>query len=286
MPAFQLVIPHAIGEQRARAVVRDICQLAVFQGDHAEFDRANAQYQGRFGRFTASVTDHNVSIAGDINAPVRVAAGEHMVANIKALFSPLSGNYKKYSTKIFCIGAHRTGTTSLYKALCELGIFSIHYAPWLLPAIQQNRFDWELAGDYDAFADTPFSFAYKKLDLHYPDSKFILTVRDIASWLASIKWLVTQEYRWSSTSLKAQAMRNWIYGIPHYDEDVYRERYIRHNSEVRLHFARRPESFVEMDLRAGDGWPTLCRFLNMPIPPGSFPNTNHRREHIAHSGSL
>ncbi len=37
---------------------------------------------------------------------------------------------------------------------------------------------YELVAQYDAFQDNPWPIIYKGLDVKYPDSKFILMLRD------------------------------------------------------------------------------------------------------------
>src|SRR5207302_1219450 len=39
----------------------------------------------------------------------------------------------------------------------------------------------------EAATDTPIAARYKELDLMFPNSKFILTVRELGSWLAAFK---------------------------------------------------------------------------------------------------
>jgi Sulfotransferase domain len=79
--------------------------------------------------------------------------------------------------KVFGVGLSRTGTTSLHYALGFLGYRSIHFPP-----PHQLR---ELLNFYDAAVDTPVACVFKELAEAYPDARFVLTVRDMDSWLAS-----------------------------------------------------------------------------------------------------
>lgn len=90
--------------------------------------------------------------------------------------------------KVFGIGLGKTGTLSLANALKLLGYRAGHYAEALL-ALQyrsgrlEPRFD--AIAHWDALADIPIAATYKTLDQEFPDSKFILTVREQEAWLAS-----------------------------------------------------------------------------------------------------
>lgn len=86
--------------------------------------------------------------------------------------------------KIFCIGVNKTGTTSLARALTELGIIvgKQKLAERLIHDWARRDFRrlFLYCHTAQAFQDVPFSlpFTFQALDQHFPGSKFILTVRD------------------------------------------------------------------------------------------------------------
>lgn len=87
--------------------------------------------------------------------------------------------------KVFCIGANKTGTTSMYLEFNRLGFKTNGRrdgAPKLVKNYLKNDFKTiiEYCEEYDAFQDVPFSLpeTYKHIYEEYPDSKFILTIRD------------------------------------------------------------------------------------------------------------
>lgn len=111
--------------------------------------------------------------------------------------------------KVFGIGLSRTGGTSLSNALTQLGLSAVHF-----PADSTTRKeivnyldrggDWlelSILSDYDAISDTPICCVYRGLDAAYPNAKFVLTVRDEASWLRSC-----QAY-WSSNPVTTSRRR-------------------------------------------------------------------------------
>lgn len=56
------------------------------------------------------------------------------------------------------------------------------------------------------------------------------------------------------------------------NEAIYFERLERRNEQVRNHFRHRPESPLQLDITAGDGWEALCPFLDCPVPAATFPH--------------
>lgn len=173
------------------------------------------------------------------------------------------------TAKVFCIGFHKTGTSSLERALTMLGyqvtgpngVRDRKIAEHVLPMAQK------LVPRYDAFQDNPWPIIYKEMDVAWPGSKFILTERDPDAWLRS-------QVRHFGT--KTRPMRQWIYGAgcPQGNEDIYRARFVRHYQEVRAYFADRPDDLLVLDLTAGDGWEKLCPFLGQDIPAVPFPHSN------------
>lgn len=99
---------------------------------------------------------------------------------------------KKDKTKIFCIGRNKTGTTSLKKALKDLGYrVGVQSKAELLLA-DYSKGKWKSLIKYcktaEVFQDAPFSWPYTWLILHehFPGAKFILTTRDSEDWYRSI----------------------------------------------------------------------------------------------------
>jgi hypothetical protein len=173
------------------------------------------------------------------------------------------------ATKIFCIGFHKTGTTSLSVALNTLGYRVTGPNGVNDPDIANNvhRMADDLVKRYDAFQDNPWPIIYKELDRKYPGSKFILTLRNADSWIKSqVRHFGRQE----------TPMRKWIYGVgcPEGNESIYLEVFNRHNREVLDYFKSRPQDLLIMDLTQGHGWERLCPFLGAKIPRTEFPHVN------------
>jgi len=173
--------------------------------------------------------------------------------------------------KVFCIGSHKTGTTSLELALKKLGYRVTGSFGTKDPDIASKVHEMAYArvAEYDAFEDNPWPVLYKELDDRFPGSRFVLTRRPAAAWIRSmVKDFATTE----------TPMRRWIYGddagCPEGNEDIYIARYERHNKEVLEYFEDRPNDLLVFDLPKGDGWNKLCPFLGHDIPDEPFPHAN------------
>ncbi len=182
--------------------------------------------------------------------------------------------------KIFCIGFHKTGTSSLTNALRILGYRVTGPNGIRDPNIEQNVYSmaYELVDQFDAFQDNPWPIIYKELDKKYPDSKFILTLRDPESWIKS---------QVRHFGRKKTPMRKWIYGVgcPKGHESIYVARFNHHNQEVLNYFSKRSNDLLIMDLSKGDGWQELCMFLDKEIPNVSFPHANKASDREKRSGT-
>ena len=179
-------------------------------------------------------------------------------------------------TRIFGIGMHKTATTSLDRALKTLGYDSAHWktAHWA-KAIWQEMTTQEksltLEQSY-ALSDLPITMLYKELDLAYPGSKFILTIRGETSWLESIKnhWDSTKNpFRecWDHDPF-THFVHKQLYGRRDFDPEVFLDRYRRHNSEVLEYFKGRSNDLLVL---WDHNWPQLCQFLGRPIPHVQYP---------------
>lgn len=177
--------------------------------------------------------------------------------------------------KIFCVGFQKTGTTTMAHALRNLG-FTVGQPPKLV----NKKVNWDLpdprreiekvlldaARKHDALQDSPCAFFHEELDAAFPGAKFILTERDVDSWLSSyLKFFPNRNNK----------LRAWMYDSDHFlgNEALYRKIYDEQNNAIRNYFSDRPQDFIIMDLEAGDGWVKLVNFLG-PILKDRFPHLN------------
>jgi hypothetical protein len=183
--------------------------------------------------------------------------------------------------KIFNVGFHKTGTSSMHAAFEILGLRSQHgiainkpkpkAAQISLPL--DNRKVMEIAVprmmQADAFSDFPYPMLYRELDKQFPGSKFILTTREPGAWIKSVQ----RHYQFQSR--KPDGVLEWIYGVPTVVGHDHRllQIYHAHNAAVRTYFKDRPNDFLEVSIESLDFKP-LCEFLNLPNPEQPFPVRN------------
>lgn len=180
----------------------------------------------------------------------------------------------KQGGKIVGVGFQKTGTSSLRDALRILGykvgdnnhqmLFPILFGNW--------KRVFRKLDQYDAVEDNPWPLIYKEIDQAYPNSKFILTLRDSESWYKSVSRHIGR---------LVNPMHAWIYGLDHCLPTDSKEEtiatYEKHIAEVRAYFADRPNDFLEIDLRAPNAWEKLCSFIGDDIPSVDFPHANNSK---------
>lgn len=163
--------------------------------------------------------------------------------------------------KCWGIGLGRTGTTSFCAALRILGYKNVFHNP-----------SFELLRVADGGADNGVTIYFKYLDYKFPQSKFVLTVRDVEEWAQSMKY-ITEKFPVTSRDMDEQIKRRMIlYDSVDFNYDKFINGYYRHCDSVRNYFRDRPEDLLEMNIIAGEGWEKLCPFLDLPIPNVPFPH--------------
>lgn len=163
--------------------------------------------------------------------------------------------------KIFGIGLTRTGTTSLTEALKILGYSAVHCP-----------MSYEEIDKHDSSTDTAVAARFEFLDLLYPNSKFILTFRDLDSWIES----AASEDRFESDPIWKLETRSKLWGSFIFDKEKFIKGYHEHHSKVLHYFRSRPNDFLILDLKATDKFEKLCLFLNKPRPNVDYPHLNKR----------
>lgn len=202
--------------------------------------------------------------------------------------------------KVFCIGFGKTGTTSLELALKKIGykIANQAVAEVLADDWHNNKSDRiiNFCHTANAFQDIPFGMPglYKELDRHFPNSKFILTVRDNQDqWYESLlkfhtklfskngetipseKELKEATYRykgWALDTLK------YFFNYPDvslYDPLYYKKTYARHNAEVIDYFKNRPNDLLVLNVSEKGSYQKLACFLKVKVQENvNFPWVN------------
>jgi hypothetical protein len=182
--------------------------------------------------------------------------------------------------KVFGLGLSKTGTSSLGEALKILGIKTKHYPHdrKTLAELKSGNYRLSVLEEYQGIVDIPVAPYFAQLDRIYPNSKFILTVRDEDSWLRSIEThLCSQSGRMNKNpQYKEFAQFIWacVYGSLEFNKDRFLFVYDTHVRNVQDYFRHRPEDLLTLDICGGDGWEKLCAFLGLSIPKARFPHAN------------
>lgn len=169
--------------------------------------------------------------------------------------------------KIWGLGLSRTGTTTLGKVLNEAGYNWIHYP-------NERQMD-DL--NNDGAGDIPVLLDYKRLDMKFPNSKFIYTVRDKDEWLQSMKKYIMRKHSWGQAFIgKRQVeIREGVYGNRFFDWESYSKAYDRWDNEFREYFKYRKDDFLVLDILGGDSPQKLKEFLGTNKKfPDEFPHYN------------
>jgi len=199
--------------------------------------------------------------------------------------------------QVIGLGYPRTGTMSLKHALEALQRGPCYHMievfdrtqdiPFWLKALETNGAgtDWSsVFRDFRSTADCPACYFWESLCRHYPQAKYILTVRDPDDWYRSFQETVfeaithperapDQQHRDVQYFAK-QLILDRMFDGRFDDRDEAIRRYEAHNAAVIQHLP--PEQLLVFDVASG--WEPLCEFLNEPVPDVPFPRSNTRAD--------
>ncbi|MCP5300211.1 MAG: hypothetical protein H6959_05155 [Chromatiaceae bacterium] len=205
-------------------------------------------------------------------------------------------------SKIFCIGYNKTGTTTLEQVLRKLGYRlpdQMKQERLVVDAYFRGNFAplKKLCGKYDAFQDMPFSqgAAYAVADGLFPGSRFILTVRDPASWFDSLTRFhlqgilarvgVRELSDFNESTFKDKDVyiaRNYLYNVMKrhasvvvdnqtrhdwslvYDREHRIRSYVARNEEIIKYFQDRPGQLLVIDFSRETDNSKIVDFLGLP----------------------
>lgn len=177
--------------------------------------------------------------------------------------------------KIVGVGLSKTGTKTLGTCLTRLGFNHFSWNHDFTMRVLQGDIDEALrvAQRYDSFDDLPWPRLYKLMDEHYPDAKFVLTVRENADvWYRSLARHA--EYKGATEERKLFYGHEMPHGYRHEDIAFYE----RHNREVQDYFKDRPDKLLVICWKHEENWTRLCDFLGVEALDEPLPHANKRRK--------
>lgn len=209
-------------------------------------------------------------------------------------------SFVQQKSKVFCIGQNKTGTTSIEAVLKKLGYKMGDQAQAELLLYDWKKRDFnsiiKFCESAEAFQDIPFSldYTYQILDYAFPNSKFILTIRDSEEgWYNSITRFHTKvigknrlplgkdlkKFNYRKEGFMWDAM-HYIYGVD--DSDPYNFKFLTmqyraHNRNIRQYFKFRQDDFLVLNLAKQDAMKRLYEFLGYDYLGDSMPHLNKSR---------
>jgi len=189
--------------------------------------------------------------------------------------------------KIFCIGLPRTGTRSITAALRVLGFNIAHYPSdeETFLHLANGFYKLPLLETCDGISDMVASPYYAQFDEAYPGSRFILTTRDMETWLPSVARNIgdapaAPERNDHLAEIK-KFFRASCYGSYRFNPKRFVYAYNVHFRNVTDYFKDRPNDLLIMNLCGGQGWEVLCPFLGKPVPEVPFPFKGKKKSSAA-----
>lgn len=206
--------------------------------------------------------------------------------------------FLKKKTKIFCIGAGKTGTTSLNQALKDLGykVGNQVKGELLIHEYAKRNFKEiiNFCNTAEAFQDAPFCFkyTYMALDIAFPNAKFVLTERDSSDqWYESLTKFhskihvsenripTTEDLKNATYRYKGYAwdVRQIVFGIKEgqapYDEKILKKYYDDHNASVKDYF-RYKDNLLVINLSDKNAYTKFCDYIGKRPLYKEFPWEN------------
>lgn len=178
--------------------------------------------------------------------------------------------------KVVGIGLNKTGTKTLGYYLKQWGFRHKTYDLEAFHSYRAGRFDELLASmqAYDSFEDWPWPLMFREIDEHFPDARFVLTVRRSPEvWYRSLCNMAVR-----IGPLKDFEQSIYGYAMPQGHRDEHIRFYEAHNRAVEEHFRDRPEKLFKLCWENGDDGAQLAQFLGLKeqIPPTRHVNRSTR----------
>lgn len=155
--------------------------------------------------------------------------------------------------KVFAIGFNKTGTSSLHELFVAMKYHSFHGEYWRKTSSTKFHIL------YDAFCDgIPEDF--RELDRAFPNSKFILQVRDLDSWLSSRIEHINRR----SSNRKNKISDDWTVENESIMEWIIQRN--KHHLDVMSYFENRPDDLLIINyIRDPGSVQKISSFLNSDI---------------------
>ena len=210
------------------------------------------------------------------------------------------------SLKLIGAGFGRTGTSSTYTALNQLGLPCYHMLEVLENKANKTHIDFwcnvangaagaqhdwkQVFANYQAAIDHPAASVWRELMHVYPDAKVLLTVHPVGAeaWYQSVmETIYVSELSWQFKFLSGivplarkhrEMTHKLVWQRAHrgimQDRAAAIAQYHQHIEDVKALVP--PDRLLVFSVK--EGWKPLCDFVGVPLPTTEFPNINDRAE--------
>jgi hypothetical protein len=131
-----------------------------------------------------------------------------------------------------------------------------------------------------ALVDLPAAGFFRQLDVRYPESRFIHTVRERDQWLEAVErhyrslaedwWSMSERFR-----VFSERITRHVYGAFPFDRAAFAGAFDRHEEAVAAHFADRPADLLVLNVADASAPTELAAFLGRaPARNGPFPHVS------------
>ena len=165
--------------------------------------------------------------------------------------------------KIIGIGLNKTGTKTLR---CYLRQWGFQHRTFDLDAFNLYRAGRieeliELMKQYDSFEDWPWSLMFREIDAHFPEARFVLTLRRSPEiWYRSLCKMAVR-----MGPLDKFEEHIYGYAMPQGHKSEHLQYYQAHNQAVEEHFRERPSKLLAICWETGDQPQKLADFLDLNV---------------------
>jgi hypothetical protein len=189
-------------------------------------------------------------------------------------------------SKIVVLSFQRNATQSTFSFLDSCGINGIHhinskkksysFKGYSLDKIKKEIEQYEL--EFKHFSDAPYFVMYEYFDKKYPNSKFILIIREKNEWLKSFKNLYSKQGVGDPVSFACY--QQYIPDIASYNifkltDTELIEMYETHNKNI-IEYFKDKDNLLIMDINDPQKKEKISSFLNI-LPQKEFENIDYIR---------
>ncbi|MEM8774194.1 MAG: sulfotransferase family protein [Pseudomonadota bacterium] len=199
---------------------------------------------------------------------------------------------KVANPKVIGAGFGRTGTDSLREALNLLGFGPCHHMR-ALHEDDAHKADWRrmiagepanwdvLLGGYRSCVDWPSAHFWPELIEAFPNAKVILTWRSAESWWTSFEKTILQVLQNNTNTEEnapgSQLLPRHVFGGNPLTKSNCIAAYEANVAKVERDVPKDRLLIYEF----GDGWDSLCDFLNVDVPDQPYPSSNSTHDFLA-----